>query len=293
MYLFAGNAAIAYKVRRGVALAVGDPFGDPAAVPEVIERFEELCFVNDWRPAFIHATPRFKTLFEHRGYHMQPIGEEALVDVAAFAATAAQRKYFREIRNRFTKLGFTTELLQPPHQAAVLERLHTISDEWLQKPGRTERGFMMGYFEISYLQRCPIMVAHDAAGTIQAFINLLPATKPGEANYDLLRASQRAPGNSSDYLLLELLAQLQRDSAITRLNLGLSPLAGLDDAPDTLLNRTLRLVYAGSDRFYSFRGLHRFKAKYEPIWEDRYAVYQGGAADFSRIMRALVQAMKP
>jgi phosphatidylglycerol lysyltransferase len=80
------------------------------------------------------------------------------------------------------------------------------------------------------------------------------------------------------------------------LNLGLCALAGLNEEPNdeqtTLIHNFLRFAYANGDRFYSFQGLYRFKAKYEPEWRDRYVAYQGGVRGFARTMSALMRAMK-
>lgn len=292
-YLFTPRqkAMLAYRVQSGVALAVGDPVGENVPTKRLLRDFEEMCYVNDWRPAFIHTTPRWSTRLEAGGYQLQLIGQEAIVDVPNFIANVKGTKYFREISNRFAKLDYSTELLQPPHHQAILERLKVISDEWLTLPGRVERGYMMGYFNEAYLQQCQLFVARDAAGTIQAFMNIVPSPMPEEANYDLLRSGTNAQGNINDYLLTELLVSLH-EHHIERLNMGLSPLTGIEDEPNTLINRTLRFVYSSGDRFYSFRGLHRFKAKYQPDWSDRFVAYKGNASDFLRVIRALGKAMQ-
>lgn len=293
-YLFAQSdtACVAYRVYGGVALAVGDPLSATTrGATAIMSAYEEMCFVNDWRPVLVHVTPHWKERLSRRGYQLQLIGTEAVVDVVHFENTVVGGKYFRQINNRFTKLGYTTEVLQPPHHEAVIDRLRHISQDWLGQPGRVERGFMMGYFNESYMQQCALFVARDAAGTIQAFLNLLPSPIPEEANYDLLRSADSAPGNINDYLLIQLFAHLA-SQGISRLNMGLCPLAGLDEEPNTLINRSLRFVYANGDRLYSFRGLYRFKAKYEPKWSERYVAYKGGVTDFTRAMSALGQAMK-
>src|SRR5581483_7574813 len=176
-----GRSGVAYKVQHGVALVVGDPFGEAKEAKRILQEFEDFCFGNGWRLAFVHTTPRLQKLFNDRGYHMQPIGEEAMVDVVHFVEQVAAQKYFREIQKRFTKLGYTFEVLQPPHHGAIVDRVKTISDEWLQRPGREERRFMMGFFSEEYIQQGPLAIARDAAGTIQAFMNLLPSPMPAEA----------------------------------------------------------------------------------------------------------------
>ncbi|MEJ0073045.1 MAG: phosphatidylglycerol lysyltransferase domain-containing protein [Candidatus Saccharibacteria bacterium] len=299
LYYFdkSGEAALAYHVSRGVALVVGNPFGEPKRFAKLTKQFTELCFVNDWLPAFIHVDASRRKLYEKRGFRLQKIGEEAVLDLAAWPErqTGKSGKYFREIRNRFTKLGYSVEIVQPPHSQAILNRLREISDQWLEKPGRSERGFMLGYHNDAYFQQAPLALVRDEALQIQGFINMVPTFALHTANYDLLRCSAKAPGNCNDFLLMGLLDHLLADGCTT-FNLGLSPLAGLDDPVDskdkTLVDNALRFVYSNGDRLYSFSGLHRFKDKYKPDWQDRYIAYPGGVRNFTRILTALNRAMK-
>jgi len=287
-----GEAGLAYHVTRGVALVIGDPFGNPKRFRALVTSFQELCFVNDWRPAFIHGSDRYRGLYEKLGFHIQKLGEEAVVDLEAFAAHAND-KYFRQIRNRFGKQDFTVELLQPPHNAELLASLRAISDDWLERPGRAERGLAMGYHTTEYMQQCRIAVVRDANGELYGFINLVPTFEPGTANYDMLRCRTDAPGNCNDFLLLGLIRILQ-EAGYRKLNLGLAPLSGLDTDSEAagIIDTALRFVYVSSGRLFSFEGLRRFKAKYHPDWENRYVAYTGSPANFARIMTALGRAMR-
>ena len=151
---------------------------------------------------------------------------------------------------------------------------------------------MMGFFQEEYMQRCNILVMRDAAGTIQAFINQIPSFNMDEGNYDLLRYSKHAPGNSNDFLLMGFVRYLA-EAGFTRLNLGLCPLAGIKKGKSdrTVIDTTLSFVYSNGDRFYSFSGLHRFKSKYEPVWQDRLIAYRGGVRGFTRSVNALNRTM--
>ncbi len=290
------TAGVAYTVRHGIALVVGDPLGNPKAFPQLLELFDELCRSNDWRVAYVHVTAQYAKMYEKRGFVLQKIGEEAVLDLTNFRENAHALKYFRQIRNRFDKQGYTTELLQPPHSQALYNRLSVISREWLSRPGRSERGFMMGAFNELYMQVCPILVLRDEAGTIQAFLNQIPSYDVHEANFDLLRHTRESLGNSNDRLLLAFIDALV-ENGFTRLNLGLCPLSGLDDDDDerqgsAVINNALSFLYANGDRFYSFSGLRRFKAKYEPEWQDRYIAYRGGISRFTKTLNALNRAMR-
>jgi phosphatidylglycerol lysyltransferase len=294
MYFFdeSGQAGVAYAVHRGVALVVGDPFGEPKKFDALFRDFDDLCRTNDWQIAFVHTEPHYSDLYKKHGFALQQIGEEAVLDIGHFAEHVAGNKYFRNIRNKLQKQHYTAEVLQPPLSKANLARLRDISRQWLSRPGRAERRFMMGYFNGSYMQQAPVMVLRDAKGTIQAFMNQVPSFDPKEANFDLLRATQQAPGNSNDFVLMNFVEYVQ-EQGFLRLNLGLCPLAGLHKhkADRSVIDNALQFVYSNGDRFYSFSGLYRFKAKYEPEWSARYIAYRGGVRGFTRAVNALNRAM--
>jgi phosphatidylglycerol lysyltransferase len=296
-YIFAQTdtkqAGIAYHAARGVALGAGAPVGDKSLLNKVIHDYEDMCWINDWLPAFVHITDELQPLYAKHGYTLQKIGEEAVVNLAHFNQEVRSNKYFRQINNRFQKQQYSFEIVSPPHSDALVQRLHAISDEWLKLPGRTERSFIMGYFSPAYLQQCEIAVARDQAGTIQAFLNIVPTFDSTEANFDMLRHTSQSQGNVNDYLLLGLFAALQ-EQGFERFNLGLSPLSGIDveDSGNALIGTAMRFLYANGDRFYSFSGLHRFKSKYEPEWLSRYIAHKGGVRGFTRTYTALNRAMR-
>ncbi len=288
-----GRAGLAFHVYRGVALCVGDPVGDPKRFKPLLRNFQSLCFNNDWSLALVHVGDKRRRLYEAQGLNLQKLGQEAVLDLNHFQNEVAGTKYFRQISNKFNKQGYSCELLSPPHHEAVLARLQLISNDWLEQGGRVERGLAMGYYTNAYMAQCQVLVVRDAAGTIQGFINLLPAAfDRQEADYDLLRHAQGSPGNINDFMLMQLIAQLAADG-YQRLNLGLCPLAGLDeDSERSLIDNVMQFAYANGDRFYSFSGLRKFKAKYEPEWQDRYIAYQGGVRGLTRALTALTRCMR-
>jgi phosphatidylglycerol lysyltransferase len=289
-----GESAMAFAVYRGVALCLSDPIGNPKCFRKLMEGFNDLCFGNDWLPALIHVSDKHLKLYENCGYSIQLLGQEAIVDINHFDVELKEAKYFRQIMNRFNKQGYTYELLQPPHHKAVVDRLKSISDQWLSKGSRSERGYAMGYYTDDYIQQCPVALARDAAGTIQAFANvIITSFDKQEATYDMLRQSDKALSNVNDYLLINMISGLQKQG-YERLNMGLSPLSGLDSVSSeqkTILDNVLKFAYANGDKFFSFSGLNRFKSKYEPHWQDKYLGYKGGIPGFSRTMTSLTRCM--
>jgi phosphatidylglycerol lysyltransferase len=290
------TAGLAYHVAQGVAMVMGAPFGDKSRHSQLIHQFDDHCQVNDWLPAFLHLTDDERAVLAKLGFAGQKIGEEAIIDLQAFNEQTVRNKYFRNIQNRFTKQGFTVEILSPPHNDAIVKRLTQITEDWRKQPGRAERSFMMGYFAADYLQQCDLAVVRDGAETIQAFMNLLPIYHGlTEANYDMLRHTDDSPSNINDYLLINVFNKLP-EHGFTHFNLGLCPLAGLEDETERnrgIIDRAMSVFYNTGDRFYSFTGLYKFKAKYEPQWRDRYAAYPPGLSNFARAFTALSKLSQP
>lgn len=295
-YFFNENysAGLAYRVSASVALVVSDPAGNPAEFKGLLSNFIEYCQINDWSAALIHTDQKYIPLYKEFGFDIQKIGEEALVDIDHFCGSVATNKYFRNIKNRFESKGYHTEILLPPHNEAVIRRLREVSRDWLKRGNRTERGFMMGYFSEDYMQTCPIMVVRDGANTIQAFINQLVTTNKHEANFDLLRHTQTSLGNINDFLMMNFIEYLSSEN-YKQLNMGLAPLAGLspeDKANRGVIDSILGFIYESTSRFYSFQGLKRFKAKYEPAWESRFIVYQDSVPGLTKTLTAQLRAMR-
>jgi len=289
-----GRSALAFHVYRGVALCLSDPVGDEARFKALMAGFLNLCFNNDWLPALIHVGDGQVALYERSGFTMQKLGQEAIVDIDHFINELKGSKYFRQILNKFNNQGYTFELLKAPHHKAVLGRVKDISDEWLSKGSRSERGYAMGYYTDEYMQQCSLAVARDAAGTIQAYTNVIPADfDKEEATYDLLRQGDGALSNINDFILINLIDAL-KEEGFSRLNMGLCPLAGLEDDDNekqTILDNVLKFAYANGDKFFSFSGLYRFKSKYEPKWQDKYVCYKGGLPGFTKTVTALTRCM--
>ena len=180
------KSGLAFHVRHGVALIVGGPSGKKARFKQLLGEFEYVCFGNDWKLAIIHCDDLLKDVYEDLGFIMQKIGEESVVDLYKFTSETVLDKYFRNIISRFNKLGYSFEVLRPPHHAAVISRLKEVSEQWLGRGNHAERGYAMGYFTETYMKMCDVAVARDAAGTIQAFVNIVPADfDKEEATYDL------------------------------------------------------------------------------------------------------------
>ena len=288
------TAGIAYKAHNRHALVIADPAGDSREFPSLLKSFSELCYVNDWDPVFVHVDESNLDLYKKLGLQKQKLGEEAIVNIRNFQDNVLGSKYFRNIVKRFEKSNYSYEVLKPPHSGMTLNAVRNISREWLDLPGRSERGLIMGYFNFSYMQQCNLIVAKNENGEIVGFLNQVPSYDAKEGNYDLLRHTKKSIGNINDFLMVSFINECDKQG-YERVNLGLCPLSGIDtdeSEESQTVNKLLKFLYDNGDKLYSFSGLRKFKAKYEPEWSPRYICYRGGVIDFTKAISSLNKSWK-
>jgi phosphatidylglycerol lysyltransferase len=253
------------------------PFGDSREWPDLVWQFIEMAADHGGRPAFYQVRPSTLPLYLDCGLHALKLGEHAHVTLPDFNLKGAKRANLRSGVNRGEREGLSFEVVAPDDVAPLLPALREISDAWLAEQRGREKGFSVGRFDETYLQRLPVAVVRREGRPI-AFANLLTTDPKGDASVDLMRYVPDAPPGTMDFLFAKIMLYLQGEG-YERFGLGMSPMAGMAErrkAPRW--QRLGRLLFDYGDRFYNFRGLHNFKDKFEPVWEARYLAAPGGLA---------------
>ncbi len=275
------KAFIAFGTKNRVAVCMGDPVGRPSSIDALLSEFKTYCKDQRLKIAFVQANSRFMQQYKNIGLKSILIGSDAVIDLDTFTAKTVHNRYFRNIVNRFEKQNYTFSTYSPPHNKSILKEIEVVSNSWIKLPRRKEWSFLTGTFNVDYFQHVTLHVLRDENGAAQAFTNELPVYKPGVATIDLMRHKVDSLNNSIDYLFIRLM-QLKQNEGYESFNLGMSPLDGKPFARN-MSSRLLIGFYRSSDRFIGFKGLHQFKAKYEPNWEPRYVYYQAGILSLPKI----------
>jgi phosphatidylglycerol lysyltransferase len=287
-YFSEGGSVVAFAKAGDVGIALGDPIGPPDDAPAAIAGFRDLCRRNGWRCAFYQTLPDYVQAYRDAGFEAVSTGEEAIVDLVTFDA-ANLRKSLRSNLRKLASEGFEVAVLPAPQDARTMRELRAVSDAWLAKVGGREMRFSLGWFDDAYVSGTDVMVLRGPGGRMEAFANIVSEYHADEATIDLMRHRPSAPSGTMDMLFVRLFGWA-REAGYARFNLGLSPLAGVGQRPDDpAIEHVLQLVYEYGNRFYSFRGLHDYKAKFSPDWEARYLIY-GGTADLPAVFAALILA---
>jgi phosphatidylglycerol lysyltransferase len=291
-YFFSSNheSFVAYKVIGSDALALGDPSGPPAALPKLARDFEAFCQSNGWSAAYINATGHMESVSAANEYQRLFIGNEAVIDIAAFVETTQRSKHFRYIRNRAERDGISFEYWPAPLTTGQIARLRSVSNAWLGSRSRREYTFAMGYFDIEYVKGCDAGVL-ITNGRVVAYTNVIPGLKGPSRSIDHMRYRSDMPPTGMHYLLMQLILHFH-EAGVQSFNLGLAPLSGLEDREDSNLpERLLGALKKLGGNYYSFEGLEQFKNKFEPRWQPRYIYYQGSPARLLKLARNLTRAV--
>ena len=284
-----GESFVAYRAVLGVALALGDAVGPEEERESVTSAFIAFCRGNGWVAAFV--APDEPELLQNLGLWTFKVGEEARVDLERFASHTCRKKYFRYVQRKFEGEGYTLAAYPPPHAADLLDEAEEVSRIWMTLPHHREFGFVQGTLERSYLERTRLFVVRDEPGRMVAWVNEVPSFAPGEANFDMMRRLPELHWGAMDYLFRGMLLALH-DEGYRWFNLGTAPLAGVGEGQDAkVLEKAIGVLTPRLGWLISVQGLKQYKLKFEPVWQDRYLLYDGGPLVLPRIALAIVRAL--
>lgn len=263
------EAFLMFGVAGSSWIAYGPPVGKPEAAEEVAYSFVDAARRAGARPIFYEVGPGDVPLMLDLGMTLHKMGEEAVVDLRQFSLSGAERKRLRTSHARAGRDGLTLDIAMPPHDAALIEKLRGISDEWLAAKKSREKGFSIGRFDPEWLNRWALaLVRRD--GEVIAFGNIMTTDRHDLASIDLMRHRSDAPTGTMEFMFTALMLAL-KERGYPAFSLGMAPLAGLDpNRSRRVWDRFGALIFRHGGSFYKFEGLRAFKNKFAPDWQPHY-----------------------
>jgi phosphatidylglycerol lysyltransferase len=264
---------ISYKIANDFAIALGEPVcADEETVKlALIDDFEIFCNEHGLKSAYYRIDEERLPLFEKHKKKFLSIGQEAIIDVMNFSMEGKSRQNLRTAKNTLQKKGYTIQVIDPPIPGNILQQLKAVSNDWLDKLKKEEIVFSQGMFLEDEIRQHIILALQAPDQSIVAFLNLVPDYQPGEVRYDLIRKLAHAPSTCMDFLMVALIEFCQA-RGYHSINMGMAPMSGID-TPKGLRERTIKFAYEKIKRFQHYRGLRNFKEKFDPVWENKYLVY--------------------
>lgn len=275
-YFFSsGGSVVAFVVKGGIAISLGDPIGPSKDAKKSILEFVKYCTRNGWQPSFYQTLPDNLPYYKKIGLSSLQIGSEAIVDLSQFSLDGGEGRRLRKIYNRFRNEGYKTEFYSPPLSKKLVEELRVISDEWLTMMRGEEKKFSLGWFDDEYIKNSKVALVCSADNSVAGFVNLVPEFTKNELSFDLMRRRPEAESGTMEFLFINLLLWA-KEKKYESFNFGLSTLSGVGKVhTDKRIEKTLRFISTHFNQFYNFKGLHLFKTKFHPDWSPRYLIYHG------------------
>lgn len=276
-YLFSpdGRALIGYRVESGVLLVSGDPVGADDAIPEAVRATAAFAESRGLRLAVLGASELLLPVWRDAGLRSLYMGDEAIVETAAFSLEGRAIRKVRQSLSRLEKAGYTAsvaELRSLP--ADGIHELELISEEWLH--GQPERGFAMAMDALDPAGQpdSVVVVARDGDGVARGFLHLVPTYGRPAMSLSLMRRDRSTPNGLTEYLVIQAIALL-KERGVEEISLNFAAFARWLHSPHNRVEKTLGRIVSAADRWFQIESLYRFNAKFFPRWEPRYFLYEG------------------
>ncbi|MCD2467283.1 MULTISPECIES: phosphatidylglycerol lysyltransferase domain-containing protein [unclassified Streptomyces] len=279
------KAAVTYRVVGGVSLASGDPIGDPEAWPGAIEPWLAEAREHGWIPAVMGASEEAGVIYARHGLDALELGDEAIVETDEFTLDGRAMRTVRQAFNRVKRAGYEVRIRRhediPAEEMAELLRK---ADDW--RDGATERGFSMALGRLGDPRdgRCVMLECTDGEGELRAVLSFVPWGPKG-LSLDLMRRDRESENGLMEFMVIELL-QRAKEIGITQVSLNFAMFRSVFERGSKLgagpVLRMWRSLLSFFSRWWQIESLYRANAKYRPIWEPRFMLFEK-SADLLRI----------
>jgi len=287
-----GKAAVVYRVVGGVSLASGDPIGDVEAWPGAIELWLAQAREHAWLPAVMGASEEGGTVYARHGLNALELGDEAIVEVSEFTLEGRAMRNVRQAHKKVGRAGYTVRVrrhadIPEPEMDTLLQR----ADHW--RDGQTERGFSMALGRLGDPDdgQCVMLECHDGDGELRALLSFVPWGREG-LSLDLMRRDRDSDNGLLEFMVIELMGQAKQ-VGFERVSLNFAMFRAVFERGSRLgagpVLRMWRSVLIFFSRWWQIESLYRANAKYRPIWEPRYLLFER-SSDLPRIGLASARA---
>jgi phosphatidylglycerol lysyltransferase len=297
-FSYDGRAAIAYRAIAGVAVTVGEPYGDPAALDSAITEFAEFCEHRGLHPCLYSVTARARALTDRLGWKSVQIAEDTLVPLANLQFAGDKWRHVRGALNKAAKEGIAAEWWSYSEMPAELaDQIRDISEKWVADKGLPEMGFTLGGLEELNDPNIRCIIAVGADRRVHAITSWMPvyaSSCPVGWTLDFMRRNTEpgTPHGVMEFLIATAALTFQEEGA-RFISLSGAPLARLDRGEQPCaLQRLLDMIANAMEPVYGFQSLLHFKSKFQPVYHPLYMAYPDPAA-LGSIATAIGRAYLP
>lgn len=285
------SAFVAYRIAGNFAVVLENPVaGDELSMKNTIQQFDRFCYENGLKSCYYRVPEESLPIYHSLKKKSMFLGQEGVVELQKFTLQGGNRKSIRNALSKVKERGYTIHFHTPPVRDGLLQKIKSVSDEWLADTERDEIIFSQGMFDWEELKQQTILTVENSEEKVVAFLNIIPDFVQREATYDLLRKTSDAPNGVMDFILAELFEYV-KNQGYTSVNLGFAPMSGLKD-PTKFTEKSLKFAYEKIRSFSHYKGMREYKEKFATAWYNKYLIYDHDY-DLVQIPTALSKVIKP
>lgn len=243
---------------------------DPICSKENLRAFLDAFLLEKKDPIFLHASHDTAEILNERGFSVNELGVETIIEIQKFTLSGNKRQALRQARNNAKRDNLVCRevLSSDPEMRKAFRK---ISEEWMKHKVMNDSEMQFIVRPIVYVDEIDVrkfVALKD--DTVVGFIIFDPIYENGKvkgyiANH--LRSNLDRSYSVVDFILLEALDIFKAEGK-EELSLGLSPLAKVDDSEEfrhsKLLTAHFKYSFEKANFLYNFKNLYRHKSKYRP-----------------------------
>jgi phosphatidylglycerol lysyltransferase len=284
------DAFVSYRIAGNYAVVLENPVAENTeTMKQCIRLFDRFCYENGLKSFYYRVPEDSLSVYKSLKKRSMFMGQEGVVDLNLFSLEGGARKSIRNAISKVKDRGYTVKFHFPPIKDGQLQKVKSVSDDWLYDTDRSEIIFSQGMFDWEELKQQTLITVENSEERVVAFLNIIPDYAKGESTYDLLRKTKDAPNGVMDFILIEMFSYLKSQGFET-VNLGFAPMSGLKD-PTKFSEKSMKFAYEKIRNFAHYKGMREYKEKFATIWYNKYLIYDHDY-DLMQLPRALSKVIE-
>jgi phosphatidylglycerol lysyltransferase len=282
---------VGYRIASNFAVVLENPVAENEhQMKKCVAEFNLYCYENSLKSIYYRVPEESLATYKELGKNVLYIGQEAIIELSEFNIESKGRESLQQSIALIKDKGYTCHVHTPPVTDEVLEKIESVSNNWLAVNKPLEITFSQGKFVWEELKNQTILTVENAENKTIAFLNIIPDFTKNESTYDLIRKTNDTIDAVLDYMLIELFNYLKTQD-IKFVNMGFAAMSGMT-MPQNFPERSMKFAYDKIGSFTHFKGLREYKERFDPIWKNKYLIYDHDY-DLLQIPSVLSKVIKP
>jgi phosphatidylglycerol lysyltransferase len=281
---------LSYKISGSYVVVLGDPISknnnDLIKNTGLFIKDNEK---NGFKTVFYNTSEELSLFYNELGYKLIKIGEEGIIQTDTFSI---QGSLMADVRHAISRINrekgqfrwYTLDKIP----WSVINDLSTLYTQWISTKKSYGLTFSLDFYPLPVDSEAYILTIYSPADILWGLLSFYPYDNGTGMALDFMIRSEIAPPGIIESGIAEASAYF-RTHGITKLSLGLAPLADFDiktglNIKDKIRNNIFDLF----NQFYGYKSIFLFKKKFNPTWKPKYLAYKN-RLDLPSISAAILQ----